>query len=222
MRDMASGAPSDDRGFRPGRAARRVVLGALLVAVLVIGGPAFRVWEVARADGRQPVDTVTVLGAAQYDGKPSAALRARLDQALELHQQGLTRNIVTVGGRQHGDDFTEAQAGRKWLVERGVPPDRITEIDVGDDTLSSARAVAGLAQQRGWDTALLVTDPWHSLRARTMINDFGLRTWSSPTRSGPMVQTRATQLEQIYRETGGLLYYRLTHAPAEMLGDSFG
>lgn len=222
MRDMASGAPIDDRGFRPGRAARRVVLGALLVAVLVIGGTAFRVWEVARADGRQPVDTVAVLGAAQYDGKPSAALRARLDQALELHQQGLTRNIVTVGGRQHGDDFTEAQAGRKWLVERGVPPDRITEIDVGDDTLSSARAVAGLAQQRGWDTALLVTDPWHSLRARTMINDFGLRTWSSPTRSGPMVQTRATQFEQIYRETGGLLYYRLTHAPAEMLGDSFG
>lgn len=198
------------------------MLGVLLVAVLVIGGTAFRVWEVARADGRRPVDTVMVLGAAQYHGKPSAALRARLDQALELYQQGTTRNIVTVGGRQSGDDYTEAQAGRKWLVERGVPPDRITEIDVGDDTLSSARAVAGLALQRGWDTALLVTDPWHSLRARTMVNDFGLRTWSSPTRSGPMVQTRSTQFHYIFRETGGLLYYRLTHSPAEVAGTNLG
>lgn len=198
------------------------MLGLLLVVALVIGGTAFRVWEVARADGRQPVDLVMVLGAAQYHGKPSAALRARLDQALELYQQHMTRNIVTVGGRQNGDDYTEAQAGRKWLVEQGVPPERITEVDVGDDTLGSARAVAGLARERHWDTALLVTDPWHSLRARTMVNDFGLKTWSSPTRSGPMVQTRNTQFEQIYRETGGLLYYRLTHAPAEMLGDSFG
>lgn len=222
MHDVTPGSSRDDRGFRPGRTVRRVVLGLLLVVALVIGGTAFRVWEVARADGRQPVDLVMVLGAAQYHGKPSAALRARLDQALELYQQHMTRNIVTVGGRQNGDDYTEAQAGRKWLVEQGVPPERITEVDVGDDTLGSTRAVAGLARERQWDTALLVTDPWHSLRARTMANDFGLKTWSSPTRSGPMVQTRNTQFEQIYRETGGLLYYRLTHAPAEMLGDSFG
>lgn len=217
------GARQDVRGGpRFGRAARRAVLGVLLVLLLVVGGTAFRVWQVARTDERQPVDMVMVLGAAQYHGKPSGALRARLDQALELYQQHMTRHIVTVGGRQNGDDYTEAQAGRKWLTQYGVPADRITEVDVGDDTLGSARAVSGLARERGWNSALLVTDPWHSLRARTMSNDFGLDTWSSPTRSGPMVQTRLTQFEQIYRETGGLLYYRLTHAPAEMLSESFG
>jgi uncharacterized SAM-binding protein YcdF (DUF218 family) len=99
-----------------------------------------------------------------------------------------------------------------------VPDRRVEEVDVGSDTLGSVRAVAKLASQRGWGTALIVSDPWHSLRATTMANDFGLETWSSPTRSGPIVQTRAIQMQQIFRETGGLLYYRLTHAPAEIVG----
>jgi len=196
----------------------RTLLGALLIALLVVGGTAFRVWDVARGDSARRVDMVLVLGAAQYDGKPSAALRARLDQTLDIHRQGLTKHVVTVGGRKPGDEYTEAQASRKWLISHGVPPERVTNLDVGTDTLGSIRAAAALAHQRGWHTALIVTDPWHSLRTRTMATNNGLETWASPTRSGPMVQTRETQFEQIYRETGALLYYRLTHASARVLG----
>lgn len=201
---------------------RRLVLGVLLIALLVVGGTGFRVWQVARADDRRPVDIVIVLGAAQYHGKPSAVLEARLDHALELYEQDLTKHIVTVGGRQAGDTYTEAQAGRKWLVNEGVPAKKITEVDVGSDTIGSIQAVAELADQRGWETALIVSDPWHSLRARTMATDFGLETWASPTRQGPIVQTRETQMHYILRETAALLYYRVTHAPAEISGDGLG
>ncbi|MGW5649233.1 YdcF family protein [Saccharopolyspora sp. NPDC003752] len=205
-----------------GRVFGRVLVGAVLVVLLVIGGTAFRVWQVARSDDRRPVDIVVVLGAAQYHGKPSDVLAARLEQALELYQDGLTQYIVTVGGRLPGDAFTEAQASKKWLTGNGVPADKIVDVDVGSDTLGSLQAVADISQQRGWTSALIVSDPWHSLRARTMASDFGLDAWASPARSGPVVQTREVQFKYIVRETGALLYYRLTHAPAEIAGDGLG
>ncbi|WP_307870496.1 YdcF family protein [Saccharopolyspora endophytica] len=207
---------------RTGRILSRALAGALLVAILVVGGTAIRVWQVARADDRQPVDIVVVLGAAQYHGKPSDILEARLEQALGLYEDGLTDYIVTVGGRKAGDAYTEAQAGKNWLVENGVPRDKIVDVDVGSDTLGSMQAVSDLADQRRWDSALIVSDPWHSLRARTMANDMGLDAWASPARSGPVVQTREIQMKYIVRETGALLFYRLTHAPAELNGDGLG
>lgn len=207
---------------RPGRWVRRALFGVLLVLLLVVGGTGFRVWQVARADERRPVDIAIVLGAAQYHGEPSDVLEARLDHALELYQDGLVDHVVTVGGRQRGDEFTEAQAGKEWLVEHGVPEGNVVPVDVGSDTIGSVRAVDRLADRRGWETALIVSDPWHSLRARTMANDAGLTTWASPTRSGPMVQTREIQFNYILRETAGLLFYRLTHAPAEVSGFGLG
>lgn len=201
-----------------GRGLRRTIFGVVLVAVLVLAGTGIRVWQVARTDDRQPVDMIVVLGAAQYHGKPTPVLRARLEQALELYEQGLTEHVVTVGGRQQGDEYTEAQAGKNWLIKRGVAESRVTDVETGSDTLGSIRAVARIADQHGWGSALIVSDPWHSLRATTMAEDAGLDASASPTRSGPMVQTRSTQLHYIFRETGGLLYYRLTHAPAQVAG----
>lgn len=218
MSDVRAGRSGP--GF--GRVLRRALFGALLVALLVLAGAGVRVWQVARTDDRRPVDMIVVLGAAQYHGKPTPVLRARLDQALELYRQGLTEHVVTVGGRQEGDEYTEAQAGRMWLAEHGVPDSKLTDVETGSDTLGSIRAVAGIAERRGWDSTLIVSDPWHSMRARTMASDAGLKAWASPTRSGPMVQTRETQFQYIVRETGGLLYYRLTHSPAEVAGTQLG
>jgi uncharacterized SAM-binding protein YcdF (DUF218 family) len=92
----------------------------------------------------------------------------------------------------------------------------------GRDTLGSIRAVAAMARQRGLSTAMIVSDPWHSLRARTMAQDEGLQAWASPTHSGPIVQTRSTQFRYILRETGALLYYRLLRAPADDFGTEVG
>ncbi|MDT7703444.1 MAG: hypothetical protein QOJ30_5769 [Pseudonocardiales bacterium] len=201
---------------------RRLLVGTVLMAVIIVGGTAFRVWQVARVDGDRPVDAVVVLGAAQYDGEPSPVLAARLRHALALYQDGLAPRIVTVGGKQAGDLYTEAEAGRRYLTARGVPAAAIDMVDEGTDTLGSLKSVATRAGQEGWSSVLVVSDPWHSLRARTMARDAGLDAWTSPTRSGPVVQTRETQARYIFRETGALLYYRLTHASAETENTGLG
>jgi uncharacterized SAM-binding protein YcdF (DUF218 family) len=185
------------------------------MAVFVVGGTAFRVWEVARLDDRQPADAVVVLGAAQYDGEPSSIFAARLKHAAALFDADLAPRIVTAGGGRPGDAYTEAEAGRRYLIKLGVPASAVIAVPVGADTLGSLQAVAARAAQDGWSSALIVSDPWHSLRARQMARDSGLTAWSSPTRSGPVVQTRETQARYIVRETGAMLYYRLTHASVD-------
>ena len=193
----------------------RLLVGAVLVAAFLVGGTAFRVWYVARADDRRPVDAVVVLGAAQYDGEPSSVFAARLRHAESLYEQELAPRIVTVGGSRAGDAYTEAEAGRRYLIGRGVPASAVVAVGEGSDTFGSLRAVDARAQHDGWDTALVVSDPWHSLRARTMARDSGLQAWTSPTRSGPVVQTRETQARYIVRETAALLYYTITKAQVD-------
>ena len=195
------------------RWALRLVVGALLVAAVLVGGTAFRVWQVARVDDTRPVDAIVVLGAAQYDGEPSSIFSWRLRHAQELYTDGVAPVIVTTGGSRVGDATTEAEAGRDYLVERGVPADAVLAIGEGSDTLGSLRAVATAGAD--WGDVVLVSDPWHSLRSRTMARDLGFDAWTSPTRSGPVVQTRGTQVRYILRETAALLFYRLTHASVD-------
>jgi uncharacterized SAM-binding protein YcdF (DUF218 family) len=195
--------------------AMRLLLGTVLIAVLIVGGTAFRVWQVARVDDRQQADAVVVLGAAQYDGDPSSIFESRLNHAATLFRAGVAPRIVTTGGGQPGDVYTEAEAGKRYLTEHGVPADAIVAVGEGNDTLSSLRAVADRAAADGWTSAVMVSDPWHSLRVRTMARDEGLLAWTSPTRSGPVVQTRETQARYIVRETAAILYYRVTHASAD-------
>src|SRR5829696_8779180 len=177
----------------------RVCAGVVLMAALVVGGTAFRVWQVARTDDRRAADIVVVLGAAQYDGRPSSILQARLDHARRLYEQGVAPLVVTVGGRRSGDAFTEAEAGRRYLIDAGLPESAVLAVETGGDTLGSLQAVASVARDRGWRSAVIVSDPWHSLRARTMARDAGLVARTSPTRRGPVVQTRQTQAKYILR-----------------------
>jgi uncharacterized SAM-binding protein YcdF (DUF218 family) len=204
------------------RALRRGVLGLILVGALIVGGTAFRVWQLGRIDDRSQADAVVVLGAAQYNGKPTPVLRARLEHAKRLYDDGVAKYIITSGGKQSGDRYTEAQAGVRWLTQHGVPADHVIPVGEGSDTLGTMQAVASTVKGRGWHTVVLVSDPWHSLRVRTMASDAGLEAWTSPTHSGPIVQTRQTQLRYILRETGALLYYRATRAPADDIGIDLG
>jgi uncharacterized SAM-binding protein YcdF (DUF218 family) len=200
------------------RFVRRLLVGVLLVGALVVGGTGFRVWQVARDDDRTPADVVVVLGAAQYGGKPSKVLEARLKHAKQLYTDGASKHILTTGGSQPGDEYTEAEASANWLATHGVPREAVIDVPKGSDTLGSLRAAADAAAGRGWHTAIIVSDPWHSLRARTMADNLGLDAWTSPTHSGPIVQTRQTQIRYILYETAALLYYRTTKAPADGIG----
>jgi uncharacterized SAM-binding protein YcdF (DUF218 family) len=186
--------------------ARRIVAALLLVVVLVVGGTAARVWWVARQDDHPRSDAIVVLGASQFDGKPSTVFRARLQHAKALYDAGVAIRVVTVGGGAPGDRFTEAEAGARFLRERGV---EVVAVGKGRDTLQSLKAVKQEFTARGWRSAVLVTDPWHSLRARRMADDLGIRAATSPTRTGPAVRNRSTEIRYVARETAAYLYYRV-------------
>lgn len=165
------------------------------------------VWYTARQDDRDRSDAIIVLGASQYNGVPSPVFEARLRQAQSLYQQGVAPMIITVGGKQPADNHTEAAAGRDWLIEVGIPSDQIVAVEEGSDTLQSIGAVAEVYDQETWETAIIVSDPWHSLRAKQMAADHGIEAGTSPARSGPAVIERSTQLWYITRETASLWYY---------------
>jgi uncharacterized SAM-binding protein YcdF (DUF218 family) len=219
LRDLSSAGTGDVGAGTPRWRVGRVVLGVLVRAVLavaiaaalVVGSTVLRIWQVAREDARPASDAIVVLGSAQYNGRPSAVLRARLEHALVLYRAGVAPRIVTLGGSKPGDRFTEAASAERWLLEQGVPADRVLAVESGDDTLQSMRALSPELRRRGWHTAVLVTDPWHALRSEVMARDAGISAVSSPTRSGPVVRSRDTEIRYIARETGALLYYRLFH-----------
>ena len=186
------------------------LLGACVaIVVAVIAVTAFRVWWVARQDQRPHSDAIVVLGASQYNGRPSEVLQARLEHALQLWRDKVAPVVITVGGRQPGDQYTEAGSGERWLHDHGVPTSHLVAVATGSDTLSSMKAVATVMHQRSWKSAVIVTDPWHSLRSETMAQDQGLTVATSPARSGPANGSRETEVRYVVRETGAYLYYRI-------------
>lgn len=188
----------------------RAVWAVVLATVLLFASTAAAIWWTARQDSRPASDAIVVLGSAQYNGVPSSIFEARLEHAIALYEDGVAPVVVTVGGKADGDQFSEAEAGRDYLAAAGLPADALLAVPVGVDTLESIRAVAAEFDARGWGSAVLVSDPWHAMRAERMADDAGLDANSSPTRQGPAVQTRATQFRYILRETAAYLLYRAT------------
>jgi uncharacterized SAM-binding protein YcdF (DUF218 family) len=193
------------------RWARRIVLAIVAFIVIVVFYVAAHIWWVAREDQHPPSDAIVVLGASQYNGTPSPVFAARLDHAVFLYKEHVSTHIVTVGGKEPGDAFTEAAAGKTYLAAHGVPKSAIIAVQTGRDTLSSLRAVDVQFRSHGWHSAVLVTDPWHCLRSRTMARDLGISADTSPERTGPAVASRGVEARYIARETEAYIYYRLFH-----------
>lgn len=194
------------------RWARRIVSLVVLVAVLGFVYVAFRVWWTAREESHPRSDVILVLGASQFNGRPSQVFAARLAHALTLYDDHVATRIVTVGGKQQGDNYTEAEAGRMWLETRGVPRGALVAVQKGSDTLSSLRAVNIVMQRNAWHSAVVVTDPWHELRSTTMAHDLGIDAHPSPDRTGPANHSRSTELHYVLRETVAYIYYEMFHS----------
>jgi len=193
----------------PLRLALKAAVALMVLVLLVLVVTAGRVWWFARQDDRRVSDTIVVLGAAQFDGRPSSVFTARLVHARDLWKDHVAPRIITVGGKRTGDRFTEASAGKIWLTQHGVPADRVVAVGSGSDTLSSMAAVESQMKSQRWSTAVVVTDPWHALRTRAMATDQGMDAVMSPTRQGPAVRQRGTQIRYIGRETVAYLYYKI-------------
>lgn len=164
---------------------------AILIVVFTLGGCAvtayttFRIWQVGQGDARPHVDAIVVLGAAQYNGRPSGALAARLDHAIELYKEGVAPYLITTGGNLPGDVYTEAETGRRYALARGVPAAAILEESTGHSTLESLEHVRAIFDAHGFHTAIFVSDRSHMLRILRMAQDQGIVGWASPTETSP-------------------------------------
>jgi len=121
------------------RLAAKIVAGVVLLVLLVLLATAGRIWWFARQDDTRQSDVIVVLGAAQFDGRPSSVFTARLVHARDLWQDDVAPRIITVGGKQDGDRFTEASAGKSWLTQHGVPAARIVAVGSGNQAVSLSR-----------------------------------------------------------------------------------
>ena len=166
--------------------ARRFLAAVVLVPLLLYLLALLAVWFASGQDQRRPVDAIVVLGAAQYNGKPSPVLRARLDHALTLYQEGLAPTMVVTGGIGEGDRVSEATVGRQYLVAHGVPDSAVVVRPEGRSTQASIQSVAEYAGEHAIHRVLLVSDPFHMLRLRLEAGRTSLQAFTSPTRTSPI------------------------------------
>ena len=188
-----------------------ILLALMLSVVAVVGVTALAVWRAAHHDDASEVDTadlIVVLGAAQYNGDPSPVFAGRLDHAALLFTQDRAPQVVVVGGNRPGDRTTEAEAGRDYLIAKGVPAGSVVAEPVGHTTFESLSALADWMRERDLHTAFLVSDPWHNLRIERMASDLGFEGHASATWTSA-AKTEETRVPGYIRETFAYLAYRL-------------
>ena len=175
-----------------------VVLSAVLLwmvsfAVVVIAGE----WPSTRA-----ADAIVVLGAAQYNGRPSPVLQARLDHALSLFERGLAPNMIFTGGTGVGDTVSEAEVSRRYAVRNGVPEAAIMTEREGLSSAQSVRAAAALMQSAGLESALIVSDSYHMMRLEVLARRSHIVPYRAPAPDAPIdAASRRTRLEYVFRES---------------------
>jgi uncharacterized SAM-binding protein YcdF (DUF218 family) len=194
-----------------------VLLGVAAVVIVCLSAAAttVRIWQQGDQDERRPADAIVVLGAAQYDGRPSPVFEARLAHAVALFHQGLASVFVVTGGRIPGDRTTEAAVARQYAIAHGVPAEAIIGEDQARNTLTSMRSVAALLQERGLHSALFVSDPTHMLRVLRMAADLGIEGYGSPTTTSPTMADPVSELQATVHELGALGVYFVTGGDPE-------
>lgn len=188
---------------------RIALLGGLLV-VVATAAATFRIWQQGTRDEQRPVDAIVVLGAAQYDGRPSPVFEARLDHAVQLWHSGIARRFVVTGGKLPGDRTTEAAVARAYAIEHGVPEAAIFGEDAAHNTLTSLRAVRDLLDERGMTSAVFVSDPTHMFRVLRIADDLGIDAYGSPTTTSPVGVDPRRTLDAVVHELGALAVYFVT------------
>lgn len=176
----------------------------LVVAVVLPFAASFHVVRMAQAHAATPTDAVVVLGAAQFNGTPTPVFANRLDHAKELYDSGVAPTIITVGGKQPGDAYTEAEAGRDYLINAGVPADAVIAVESGSDTLTSLDPVAQEMAALGMRSVTIVSDPTHMARSVAIADRLGITAVPNGTSRGDGANVTP---EYVARETVGYLYF---------------
>ena len=179
---------------------RPLAIPILLAVAVVYTSSLVMVLIVSQEDQRRPVDAIVVLGAAQYNGRPSPVLRARLDHALGLYRDGVAPLVVVTGGVGRGDTTSEAMVGERYLRAHGVPEGAAAAAGEGRTTKASMTAAAAWLRPRGVKRVLLVSDPFHMFRLRLEARRTSLEAFTSPTESSPISENPVLELRYLLAE----------------------
>jgi uncharacterized SAM-binding protein YcdF (DUF218 family) len=179
----------------------RVFLAVTILCVVIWGSFVAAIVDAGRRDQAQSADAIVVLGAAQYEGRPSPVLRARLDHAVDLWARRLAPRVIVTGGRGVGDTTSEAAVGMRYLVQRGVPADSISMDTEGLTTSQSMVAVRRLLGSKSYPSLLIVSDPFHMLRLAILARRLHMIPLTSPTRTSPISTRTGQQLRYVLAES---------------------
>jgi uncharacterized SAM-binding protein YcdF (DUF218 family) len=172
----------------------------LLFAASVYTVALVMVLVVSQQDQRRQVDAIVVLGAAQYNGRPSPVLRARLNHALSLYREGHASRIIVTGGMGRGDTTSEATVGHRFLVNHGVPSEAVIVRPQGRSTQASMTAVGEWLEEQGLHRVLLVSDPFHMFRLRMEARRTNVEAYTSPTEDSPISDNPVLELRYLFAE----------------------
>lgn len=159
---------------------RRVLAGLVLAVLSAVAKYTLDVHSAATVDQAQKADVIVVFGAAEYSGRPSPVLRARLDHALSLYKRGLAPRILTTGGAGGDPVFTEGEVGRAYLVKRNVPSEAIIVEPEASSTAESAAAIREILLRMNLRTCIVVSDGYHLFRVRRILESHGVKAFGSP------------------------------------------
>jgi uncharacterized SAM-binding protein YcdF (DUF218 family) len=193
---------------------RRLAIAILTVVLLYFAATTMFVAIWMGKDEHPKVDAIVVLGAAQYDGRPSAIYQARLEHAVNLYRSGVAPLIVFTGGKEPGDRFTEGGSGARWAVQHGVPQGATVVEESSRTTYENLRGARRVLDQRLHASrrleVVVVSDPFHMFRAMKQAKDVGFRAHPSPTRTSPVSASRIRLTEAVLREDIAIGGYLVT------------
>lgn len=181
----------------------------LNLSLFLVGALCLWIYEQGSRDEATQADAIIVLGAAQWDGQPSPVLKARLDHAISLYNKGLAPSVILTGGVGEGEQLSEAEVSRNYVVKHSIPDSAILMEQRGHTSLQSIRTAKQIMDERGMESAIFVSDPFHMLRILRMAKDCGIQAHGSPTRTSPISKNRWTEFKYVVRECVFYLKYLL-------------
>lgn len=185
---------------------RRIVAAAFLLIIIVPLYVASQIWWTAHHPIIKASDAIVVLGAAQINGRPTPVLAERITQARLAYEAGLAPMIITVGGSQKGDLYTEAGTSRNELLSEGVKGSRVFALPIGKDTLTSTLAYVAFMKVHHLTSVIIATDPYHCYRAIAEARGLGISASCAQSRNGPG-SLKSTGARYIFRETSAYIAY---------------
>jgi len=201
------------RGQTASRIRRRILVWT--AGVLLVGSAAWVLWvnaqiqAYAHRDEARPADAIAVFGAAEYDGRPSPVLRARLDHALELYQRGIAPMVITLGGGYEADEHhSEGGVGENYLLAHGVPEAAIIAETQSDNTEQSTERLAAIARENNFKSIVVVSDGTHLFRIHAICEHDGLQVYTSPRPVGRSIP-QEQRIQRLLHEIASYTAWRM-------------